>query len=118
MEFDNMDSAAGGESEYEYQLTDFETFDFPDDPDETATVVGELLDIAENVGKYDSTAYLLSDENGEKVMVWGNGSINAGFDNAPIETGDTVGIRQTGETYENDYGEFSQYEVRFQKADE
>lgn len=116
MNFDNMDSAAD-DSDYEYSLSDFETFDFPDEETETATVVGELLDIAENVGKYDSTAYLLSDENGEKVMVWGNGSINAGFDNAPIETGDTVGIRQTGETYSNEYGEFAQYEVRFQKAD-
>jgi len=116
MNFDEMESTAGVESEDDYNLDNFESYDFPEDETETATVVGELLKVIEEIGQYDSTAYLLEDEEGEKVMVWGNSSINAGFENGDIEAGDTVGIRQTGETYENEYGTFAQYEVRFQKA--
>lgn len=116
MNFDDMETTAD-ETSGNYDYDDFETFSFPDDENETATVVGELLSVDEEIGKYDSTVYLMETPDGEKVMVWGNGSINAAFDPELIEIGDTVGIRQTGETYENDYGTFAQYEVRFQKAD-
>lgn len=115
MNFDEMESTAAENGNDDYDLQDFDAFDFPD-AGESATVVGELLKVIEEIGKYDSTAYLLNDEEGENVMVWGNASINAGFENGDIEVGDSVGIRQTTETYENEYGEFAQYEVRFQKA--
>lgn len=112
-EFDAM-TVAGG-NDYEYDFDDFETFDFPDEDDATATVVGELLARQTEVGQYDSTVYLLESD-GEKIMVWGNGSIDAAFENSDAETGDMFGIRKTGETYENKYGTFPDYEVRFSKA--
>ena len=117
MEFDQMESPAGSESDYD--LDDFEAVEWPDENEATKTVVGELLTVIEEIGKYDSTAYLLENEEGEQIMVWGNGSINTGFsqaEEAGLEEGDHVGIRKTGETYENEYGEYPQFEVRFQSA--
>ena len=116
MNFEEMESTADVEAGDDYDLDNFEEYSFPEDSSDTATVVGELLKVIEEMGQYDSTAYLLESEDSGKLLVWGNASINAGFENGDIEAGDTVGIRQTGETYENEYGEFPQYEVRFQKA--
>lgn len=119
MNFEEMETTAP-ESQYDYDLNDFATVEWPDDVNEAKTVIGELLHVAEGVGQYDSTAYLLEDEDGDRVMVWGNASINAAFGRAEdggLEVGDTVGIRQTGETYENKHGEFASFEVRYAKAD-
>lgn len=109
------DMTAANGNDYEYDFEDFETFEFPDEDGETATVVGELLARRTEVGRYDSTVYLLESD-GEKVMVWGNGSIDAAFENSDAEVGDMLGIRKTGETYTNEYGTFPSYEVRFSKA--
>lgn len=118
MNFDEMESATADESGYDYD--DFDTVEWPgtnEDP-ETKTVVGELLQMDEDVGKYGSTVYLLETEDGENVLIWGNGSIDAAVQNADnLEVGDTLGIRQTGETYTNDYGTFPQFDVRYQKAE-
>lgn len=113
-DFGDMTPAGADESDDDYDLqNDFQTVELEDAGD---TVVGELIDVLEDIGKYDSMAYLMESD-GEKVMVWGNASINAGFDAADdIEAGDMVGIQKTDRTYENEYGEFAQYEVRFQKA--
>lgn len=113
-----MESASGG-NDFDHNLDDFEAVEWPDDNDATKTVVGELLTTVEDIGQYDSTAYLLENEEGDKVMVWGNGSINNGFSQAleaGLEEGDNVGIRKTGETYTNKYGEYPSFEVRFQSA--
>lgn len=112
-----MENPAG--TEYEYDLDNFEAVEWPEADSATKTVVGELLEIVEEIGQYDSTAYLLENEEGSKVMVWGNGPIDNGIEQAReagLEVGDTVGIRKTGETYENKYGEFQSFEVRFQSA--
>ena len=115
MNFDEMQSTRGG-NDNEYDFDDFEAVEWPDEG-EAKTVVGELLAIRENVGKYDSSVYLLEDEDGENVMVWGNGAIDNAVDNADnLEVGDSIGIRQTGETYDNKYGTFKAFEVRYQKA--
>lgn len=113
-----METADAG-SDYDYDLNDFAAVEWPDAEDDVHTVVGELVHVAEDIGQYDSTAYLLEGEDGEKIMVWGNGSIDAAMNRAfdgEAEVGDTFGIRQTGETYENKYGEFASFEVRFSKA--
>lgn len=123
MKFDNLDKSAGS-NEQEYDLDNFSEHTFTDtgtenDPDPaTETVVGQLLTVLEEVGKYDSRLYLLETEADGKVMVWGNGGIDSQIDTAREEKGltegDTLGIRQTGETYTNQYGEFAEYRVRFQ----
>lgn len=119
MNFEDMRSTAGNDDE-NYDYDDFATVEWPGtktDP-ETKTVVGELLQMDEDVGKYDSTVYLIEDEDGEKVLVWGNGSIDAAVSNAEdLSVGDTIGIRQTGDTYTNDYGTFPQFDVRYQNAE-
>lgn len=117
MEFDELDETAAG-TEYEYDLDDFEAVEWPD-KGEVKTVVGELLTTVENIGQYDSRAYLLENEEGKQIMVWGNSSINNQIDLARdngLEAGDHIGIRQTGETYNNKYGTFKQFNVRFQSA--
>jgi hypothetical protein len=113
-DFADMRQTGGQNDEDDYDLQNFESFDFEDAGD---TVVGELLKRIEEVGKYESTVYLLESD-GEKVMVWGNGSIDAAYDAADdeIEVGDMVGFQKTDRTYENEYGEFAQYDVRYQKA--
>ena len=118
MEFDDLENTASG-NDYEYDLDDFEAVEWPEQG-EVRTVVGELLTTVEGIGQYDSTAYLLNTEADENVMVWGNSSIDAQMENAKengLTEGDVVGIRQTGETYTNEYGEFKQYAIRFQSQD-
>lgn len=115
MDFGDMTRTGGDESDDSYDLqNDFQTVEMEDAGD---TVVGELIDVLEDIGQYDSRAYLLESD-GEKVMVWGNASINAAYDSAEddIDAGDMLGIQRTDRTYENEYGEFAQYEVRYQKA--
>ena len=53
MNFDEMQKANGA-SDYEYDFDDFDTVQWPEDG-EAKTVIGELLAILEDVGKYDST---------------------------------------------------------------
>ena len=114
MNFDNMQKTGGNDNEYDFD--DFDTVEWPDEG-ESKTVVGELLAIVEDVGKYDTDVILLSDEDGDDVMVWSNGAIGAALDRAEdLEVGDNVGIRQTGDTYENKYGTFKSFDVRYQKA--
>lgn len=118
MEFDELENTASG-TEYEYDLDDFRAVEWPE-TGEVKTVVGELLTTVEDIGKYNSRAYLLEAEDGEQVMIWGNSSINTQIDTARengLSEGDTVGVRQTGETYTNKHGEFDQFSVRFQSED-
>ena len=110
MDFDDLDG--GRESDNDYDFDNWETVSL----DGGEAVVGELEAVIENVGQYDSTVYLIT-EGDDRIMMFGNASINAGVDNAGVEEGDMLGIRNTGETYSNKYGEFDQYEVRFKKAD-
>lgn len=113
-DFADMTGTGGNDSENDYDLQNFDAYDFGDAGD---TVVGELLKRIEEVGQYETTVYLLESD-GEKVMVWSNASIEAGYDAAEddIEAGDMLGIQKTDRTYENEYGEFAQYDVRYQKA--
>lgn len=110
-EFDDLETTAGGESDY-----DLDEWERADLDESGATVVGDLEAVLEDVGQYDATVYLIETEDNGSIMVFGNASINAGFENAEADAEDMtmVGIRNTGETYENKHGEFPQFEVRYQ----
>ena len=102
----------------EYDYDDFETVEWPDDDSEEMTVMGEILSIDHNVGKYDSTVYLLHSPDDGKLLVWGNGAINTAVEKIEnLGYGDWLAIRHTGETYENKYGEFPSFDVRFKRSD-
>jgi hypothetical protein len=112
--FDEM-NPTNDVSQYDYD--DFEEVEWPDEGEEK-TVIGEILQIDHEVGKYDSSVYLLETTDGDQVLIWGNGSIDKAV--GRIETlgiGDTLAIRHTGETYENKYGTFHSFDVRYQNAD-
>lgn len=111
MNFGDLDGGFD-ESDDDYDFDNWETTDL----DGGEAVVGELEAVIENVGQYDSTVYLIT-EGDDQIMLFGNASINAGFENSDAEAGDMLGIRNTGEQYTNDYGSFDQYEVRFKKAE-
>lgn len=118
MNFDDLETTYDDSNDY-----DFDNWETLELDDAGAAVVGRLEAVIENIGQYDSTAYLIevSSEDNEdvrRVMVWGNASINAGFENAEASEGDMLGIRNTGETYENEYGEYPEYEVRYSVVDD
>lgn len=110
-EFDDMATTAP-DTEQDYDLDAWDTRDLDGDGE---TVVGELESVLSDVGKYDARVYLIKTDDG-KEMVFGNASIDAAFDNIEADADDVdgIGIRNTGETYENEYGEFAQYEVRYE----
>lgn len=112
-EFDDLERS-GPESGNDYNFDNWTTIDL----DDGEAVVGELEAVIEGVGQYDSTVYLIEGDDG-KEMLFGNASIDAGFENSDAEAGDMLGVQNlAGETYENAHGEFDQYEVRFKKAGE
>lgn len=118
MNFDDLETTYDDSDDY-----DFDNWETLELDDAGAAVVGRLEAVIENIGQYDSTAYLIevsSDDNSDvrRVMVWGNASINAGFESAEAGEGDMLGIRNTGETYENEYGEYPEYEVRYSVVDD
>lgn len=110
-DFAEMESTAPETDGEDYDLDNWETRDLDADGE---TVVGELVAVLEDVGKYDARVYLLETDDG-KEMVFGNGSIDAAFDRIEADTDEieSLGIRNTGETYENQYGEFTEYGVRY-----
>lgn len=110
--FDDLESANDFENDDDsYDFENWSTVNFDDESE----IVGRLEAALEDIGKYDSMAYLINDD-GRKRLVWGNGSIDAAFEDCDAEEGDMFGVRKTGETYTNDYGTFDQYEVRYLKA--
>lgn len=113
MNFDELDGGFDGNNDDDYDFDNWDTVNL----DSGEAVVGELETVIEDVGQYDSTVYLIVEDD-EQIMLFGNASIDAGYENGDAEPGDMLGIRHTGETYTNDYGEFDQYEVKFKKADD
>lgn len=90
-----------------------ETFDLDEKGDE---IVGRIVDVRENVGKYDKTVFEIDD--GDDVWtVWLNASMKYQVEEMGLGAGDIVGFRNTGETYENDYGTFPAHEVRGKKSE-
>jgi len=78
-----------------------EWFDF-DAGDE---LVGELVDIRRNCGEYNQRVYELKVAIGEPhVVFWGTASIDRQIDELDASSGDVIGVRHTGETFETDSG--------------
>jgi hypothetical protein len=76
------------------------------------TIVGELVRIQEDAGEYDSRLYELQVDLGEYRVMWGRKNIDLKVDSAGIETGEVIGIRNTGETFETENGEGYVFDVR------
>lgn len=74
------------------------------DLDEGDHVVGELREVKENCGEFDSRVYTISRGPGDEVLMWGKASIDRGIDNLEAEPGDVVFIQNTGEQFETDDG--------------
>ena len=115
MNFSDLDSTAPESEDDDYDLDDFENVELDEAGD---ILIGELLDVLENVGQYDARIYLFETDDGKKMM-FGNASADAGYDQiaddgeTDADEIDVLGIQKTDRTYENDFGEFAQYEVRY-----
>lgn len=113
MSFDDLNGAETDDSdESEYP----ETHGLDEYLDDGESVVGVLQEHKTDVGKYDSSVYVLKLDEDTTVGFWGNGSVDAQFDELGVQVGDVMGIARDG-TYENKYGEFTNYEVRFKSFD-
>ena len=83
------------------------------DLDEGDSLVGEIREIKENCGQYDSRVYKIARGLGDVVLMWGKASIDRQVDSADLGPGVVVGIRNTGDTYQTETGnEGTEYEVR------
>jgi len=83
------------------------------DLDEGESVVGEIREIKENCGDYDSRVYKIARGLGDVCLLWGKASIDRQIDSGDLGPGSVVGIKNTGETYTTESGnEGTRYEVR------
>lgn len=83
------------------------------DLDDGESVVGEIREIKENCGEFNSRVYKISRGLGDVVLMWGKASIDRQIDAADLGAGDVVGIRNTGKSYSTDNGnEGIEFEVR------
>lgn len=116
-DFDDMDSAEPDSDELEAQSLD----DMLEDGD---VVKGVVEQVRTDVGQYDSTIYTLRGDGdydydgaqGDRIAFWGNGSVDAQVEQAEVGAGDVLAVKRDG-TYENKYGEFTNYEIRFKRFD-
>lgn len=97
--FDSADSN-GGEDDAEW-------FDFDAEGD---WVIGEVTNIAEDCGQYDSRVYTLATDDGP-VCFWGKAAIDSSVDKLGVEEGWSLYVERAG-TYENQYGEQINYDVK------
>jgi hypothetical protein len=70
----------------------------------TESVEGEVREVKDNCGKYDSRIYKISRGPGDTVIFWGNASLDTQFDEAGLGPGDVIRFVNTGETYETKSG--------------
>lgn len=109
-DFDSLEPVA--ETGYDDSDDDAEWIDKEDLDEPGWTIVGELVRIQHNCGEHDSTIYELKVDLGENRVFWARASMMYQIENSDIDTGDVIGIRNTGETYEANGDEAFEYEVR------
>lgn len=77
-------------------------------------VEGEILDITDNAGAHGSRVYKLnSPEHENPVLFWGKTDIDRKVDRADLDLGDSLGVRNSGESREftTDGGETRSYDL-------
>ena len=105
-------------------LTEVESDNFDDESVEWLdlesagdSVVGEVLEISDNVGDWDSRVYKLdSPDYDDPVVFWGKKSIDGKVDRADLEPGDVLYVENSGEEYETKNGTGVEFVVKYQKA--
>jgi hypothetical protein len=112
----DVDSLSEVESD-NFEDEEVEWLDLDEKGDE---VVGEILEISEDVGDWDSRIYKLeSPDHDVPVVFWGKRSIDGKVDRAAagdgLESGDVLFVRNTGETYETKNGRGTEYQVKYEK---
>lgn len=101
--FDDLETASVDADDADTQWLDLESGD---------EIIGELVAVNTDCGEYDSRVYELKDEIGAPhKLIWGKASIDAQIDDLAIESGDVIGIRNTGVEFETDNGAGVEFEV-------
>lgn len=74
----------------------------------------ELVRTQEDAGDYDSRLYELDTGDERPALFWGNATVDSQIDAADVTEGDLVVIERDG-SYENKYGEFPNFNVKFKR---
>lgn len=109
IDIDGLDVAEG-------QGFDDEEVEWLDLDESGDLVAGELIQVRDNAGEFDSRLYKIESPDYDlPVCVWGNRSINGKVDRNGVSEGDTVLFRNTGESYKTKNGKGVEFEVRYKK---
>lgn len=80
-------------------------------------LVGVVTEVKENVGQNNSRLYVLKTPTDPRPLnLWGAGHLNAQFDSRNLGVGDEIGVRLTGDTFDTERGEATEYDLRFSKV--